>query len=510
VKQTNAPSDERIKREARVVGLRDVSTPSLEAVERRRLQLWALTVVLLLAVSASVAGLSAWRGQAGAAVVTPGVLRVAVVLLSVAFGAYALEKELHLRRLSRLLLDERVLTTALTNRLHELSLLLEAGKAMNSVLELPAVLETILRSAEELLEATSGSIMLLDKPDELVVVLSHGNEAATGSRVRVGTGIAGRVAETCESLLIDGRADPSKFPGLSARELQVESALSVPLVNRNVLFGVLNVNAGGERRYSEYDLRALSLFAEQAAVAIANSRLYETERQHVAQLLELDKMKKELSAFVTHELKTPIATILGASQALQRPDVQGDAPELLDMLERQARRLSAMVEELQAATKLEEGQDEIRPRPVDLAEVVREAAADAAVAGREFEVSAPESVSVLGDPDGLRRVIDNLVSNAYKHGAAPVRAIVDTRDDEVILWLVDSGPGIPIGDRDRVFDRFQRLERDRFHPGLGLGLAIVRSLVESCGGTVRVEEAPGGGAAFRIALRPSVAQTQTA
>jgi hypothetical protein len=276
------PSVEEIRREARVVGLRGVSTPSLESVERRRLQLWALTILILLSISVGVALVSTWR-PAGGAVVTPTALRVGVVLLTIGFGIYAVEKELHLHRLARLLTDQRVLTTALTNRLHEMSLLLEAGKAMNSVLELPAVLETILRSAMDLLLGESGSIMLLETPDDLVAVLARGNDIAVGKRVRVGSGIAGRVAATREALLIEGQADPSQFPGLTPREQQVVSALSVPLVSRDKLFGVLNVNASSDRRYTVYDLQAASLFAEQAAGAIANARLYETERMHALQ-----------------------------------------------------------------------------------------------------------------------------------------------------------------------------------------------------------------------------------
>jgi K+-sensing histidine kinase KdpD len=273
------PSTEAIKREARVVGLSAVTTPSLESVERRRLQLWALTIIILVAVSGSIALVSTWR-PAGGAVVTPTVLRIGVVALAIAFGVYALEKELHLHRLARLLTDQRILTTALTNRLHEMALLLEAGNAMNSVLELPAVLETILRSAMDLLAGESGSIMLLESPDTLVTVLARGNDEAVGRRVNVGAGIAGRVAATREALLIEGQADPSEFPGLDAREQRVLSALSIPLVSRDKLFGVINVNASSERSYTVYDLQAASIFAEQAAGAIANARLYETERMN--------------------------------------------------------------------------------------------------------------------------------------------------------------------------------------------------------------------------------------
>ncbi len=118
-----------------------------------------------------------------------------MVALSIAFCSYAIEKELHLRRLARLLTDERVLSTTLSNRLHEVSLLLEAGRAMNSVLELDLVLEVILRSARDLLEGKSGSIMLADG-EALIAAFVMGNEAAKGRKGKIGRGIAGRVAET--------------------------------------------------------------------------------------------------------------------------------------------------------------------------------------------------------------------------------------------------------------------------------------------------------------------------
>jgi GAF domain-containing protein len=99
-----------------------------------------------------------------------------------------------------------------------------------------------------------------------------------GRRLAVGSGIAGRVAETREALLIEGQADAAQFPGLVPRQQPVLSSLSVPLVSRNKLFGVINVNADTEGRYTVHDLQAASIFAEQAAAAIANARLYETER----------------------------------------------------------------------------------------------------------------------------------------------------------------------------------------------------------------------------------------
>jgi hypothetical protein len=181
-----SPLSDRIRREARVVGLRDFVTPSLEAVELRRMQLWILTTVLLVSVNVGIALLSVWPGVART-FVSPAALRWGVVVLSIAFCTYAIEKELHLRKLASLLTNERVLTVALSNRLHEVSLLLDAGKAMNSILELDAVLEVILRSATDLLAGKGGSIMLVEG-NELVASSIMGNDAARDRRVRIGKG----------------------------------------------------------------------------------------------------------------------------------------------------------------------------------------------------------------------------------------------------------------------------------------------------------------------------------
>jgi GAF domain-containing protein len=214
------------------------------------------------------------------------VLRMSIVLLASAFCVYMIEKEVHLGRVTHMLTDERVLTAALTNRLHEVTLLLEAGKAMNAELELPAVIETILRSATDLLDANGGSVMLRED-DDLVAVSVRGRDEARGTRLKLGDGVAGHVALRREPLLIDGHVDPCEFPGLADRDPYVESAMSVPLIHHDEVLGVLNVNAARGSAFTQFDLRALAVFAEQAASAIMNARLFEAERAHVVELLAL-------------------------------------------------------------------------------------------------------------------------------------------------------------------------------------------------------------------------------
>ena len=179
--------------------------------------------------------LATWPSETVVVLRTPA-LRLGLMALSAFFCVYVIEKEVHLGRLTRLLADERVLTAALTNRLHEVQLLLGAGKAMNAGLDLPAVLDTILSGATELLAAHGGSVMLVEG-DELVAVVVAGRRDALDTRLRLGDGVAGHVALRREPVLIDGEVDPKEFPGLADREPYVESAMSVPLVHRDELVG---------------------------------------------------------------------------------------------------------------------------------------------------------------------------------------------------------------------------------------------------------------------------------
>lgn len=120
-----------------------------------------------------------------------------------------------------------------------------------------------------------------------------------------------------------------------------------------------------------------------------------------------------------------------------------------------------------------------------------------------------ESALALGEDESLRRIIDNLIGNASKYGAPPVRVDVAEEPSRIVISVLDGGPGIPKADRERVFERFQRLDQDRSRPGIGLGLSIVRGLVRALGGVVWVEDAPEGGAAFMIALRPAARTVET-
>jgi hypothetical protein len=264
------------ERGASVASLREFRTPSLEAVERRRSQLWKRTTAALVAVVIGVVILSTWPDDQALSM-PASTMRTMFVVLAAGFFVFAARQELHLGRLSRMLTDERVLTAALTNRLHEVELLSRAGREMNAILELPALLRTVLQTATELLGAGGGSVMLLGD-GELEIVETLGRDELLGERVRLGEGVAGQVALRREPILIDGVVDRERFPGLADREPYVDSSLSVPMIHGDRVVGVLNVNAPAGLGFTQHDLRALSVFAEPAAGALENAMRFEAQR----------------------------------------------------------------------------------------------------------------------------------------------------------------------------------------------------------------------------------------
>lgn len=257
--------------EARLVGIRGSSRPTLDVVDRRRSQLWTIVFCGLVCFAVGVTILAAGHTN-DLGIVNTIPFRAGTVLLVVALAFYVVEKERHLRRLAGLLVDERVQATTAAARLKELESLHAAGTAMNSVLVIEEVLRVILSSAYELLAPLSGSIMLLQDPVSLVMVCKIGRSVDVADRTRVGEGLEGRVALQRVPTLVRGTA-------ADGRSLPTECAVCAPLVHRGELLGTITLSGSADRVFTDFDVQSVSLFAGHAAVAIANSRLNASERE---------------------------------------------------------------------------------------------------------------------------------------------------------------------------------------------------------------------------------------
>jgi two-component system sensor histidine kinase KdpD len=249
---------------------------------------------------------------------------------------------------------------------------------------------------------------------------------------------------------------------------------------------------------SPSERRIVRAFAAQAAVALRQQRL--------AAAAEGDRVRTALLAAVSHDLRTPLASAKAAVAGLRSPEVSDheDRAELLATAEESLDRLTALVANLLDMSRLQAGALGMTPINVGLEDVVPRALDELGPAGRRVKVCLPDDLAaVRADPGLLDRVLVNVVGNALRYSPPdrpPVIEGCSAKARQVVLRVIDYGPGIPAGDRERVFQAFQRLgDRDN-HTGVGLGLALSRGLTEAMDGTLTPEDTPGGGLTMVIAL----------
>ena len=211
--------------------------------------------------------------------------------------------------------------------------------------------------------------------------------------------------------------------------------------------------------------------------------------------------QREFVADASHELRTPLTSVL-ANLELLAEELEGEQRDTADAALRSTRRMRRLVADLLLLARADAGREAPR-RPVDLAGVLVEAAAELEpVAGAHaIEIAAEPGAVVAGARDELHRLALNLLENAVRHtdSGTRVRASVSRSDRDIVLVVEDEGPGVPPDLAERVFDRFVRGAADRGGSS-GLGLAIVRAVAESHGGSVRLERGDGGGARFAVRL----------
>jgi two-component system, OmpR family, sensor histidine kinase KdpD len=480
---------------------------SLSDVNRRRAELWTISVILVTTVTIAVGLISFDRS------ILPEVLRfeqqsswivgVLIAGLALAFLIYVWEKERSLRRVTHLLFEERVHSSTLVHRISEMARLSEVGKAVNSALEQKQVFDTILSSALELLGGSEGSIALLDERRNLQAVAYKDMREGRSERsnTRVGDGVASDVAARREPVLVESTKTNGTPPG---------SSMCVPLIRNGVVLGVLNVTeTGGPRRFKQRDLEALGFFAEHAAVAIGNARLFQAERETVARLEELDRLKSDFVATVSHELRTPLTAIIGAAKtvASRGPHMEADQHEtFMNMIQRQADRLLRLVQDVLTASRMEGERPQLRREAIELRDIVDAVVSDLIHtrlgSGRRIEVHAdPERPRAWGDQLALEQIVTNLVENALKYSQGEVRVSLSESDIEAVIEVADQGEGISPEELETIFDRFRQVgSSGRAERGFGLGLFIVKNLVDGHNGSIDVDSEVGTGTRFVVRL----------
>ncbi|HEV7859906.1 MAG TPA: ATP-binding protein [Pyrinomonadaceae bacterium] len=415
-------------------------------------------------------------------------------------------------------------------RLHDMSV------SLTSTLDVESVLEEVLGAAMSVQGTDLGLLSLCDTERGGLNVKVHSGfdkVLKDGEWVTSGAVICGTCYEQGQRLVIEDVEADDAFAAYRevARLVGFRACHSTPLFTRHGnIIGVLSVHFRQPHRPSERETRLIDLYARMAADIIENARLHQQVRHELEtrqQLLSREQMaraeaesanrlKDEFLATVSHELRTPLTAIMGWAGMLGSGRLdEATSARAVETIERNARSQAQLVEDILDVSRVITGKLRLNIGPVDAASVINAAIDSVQLAadtkGIQLEVRLDPSVRrVSGDANRLQQVVWNLLSNSIKFtpSGGRVEVRLERAGSNVQIKVSDTGQGISQDFLPFIFDRFRQADGSstRRHGGLGLGLAIVRHLVELHGGTVHVDSpGQGGGATFtiRLPLAPS-------
>jgi two-component system sensor histidine kinase KdpD len=400
----------------------------------------------------------------------------------VALGVYAVVMLMVAQVVSRLdtARTEAHSSAAQTRRLYELSDLLVKDRPIGDLLD------TIVTTVQTAF-GVPGVALLLPEGDRLQVVSSAGEpisaeqlrqfDPGSGTHTPVSVGTTGATPDRLQTVALSTSEGPVGV--LAVRGLAISSE----------------------------DRALLGAFANHAAIAIERARLREQALQTEV-LREIDRLRQTLLGAVSHDLRTPLASMKIASTTLRDPTLTlsaADMDELYDIIDRQTDRLTRLVTSLLDMTRLQAGVLEVQRDAWSVADLADEGVAgiEGALGANRLEIVVPDHLPlVLVDPVLVGQVITNLVENADRHAPAGTAITIGAGicDDRVVMWVADEGPGVPPEECDAIFDSFVRFDTGGRS---GLGLAIAKTFIQAHGERIWVENVPAGGARFLFTLAPA-------
>lgn len=387
--------------------------------------------------------------------------------------------------------------------------LVEAGRQLLYTVDLDTVLERVMQIAMDGMDAEGASVWLQGTEGNLRCRAASGPVVAhlKGTHVAPGQDVVGRVLQQKQAALMPDPRAASRFIGQPSEMTSIRDRVAAPLLVRGSGIGVLEVVNKKRESFSPMDLAWLEVLAPLAAAAIANAQLFHALQQRTAQL---QARNEELDAFahtVAHDLKNPLATIMGFAEALDKYYDRMSTEELHSHLHRIAQnghKMNRIIDELLLLAGVRKM--EVQVEPLDMASIVNEATQRLAdmIVERQAKIVLPSTWPVaLGYAPWVEEVWVNYVSNAIKYGGQPPRIELGAAlqpDGMVRFWVRDNGPGLTPEAQARLFTPFTRLSQVRAE-GHGLGLSIVRRIVARLGGQVGVQSELGQGSTFTFTLK---------
>jgi PAS domain S-box-containing protein len=419
--------------------------------------------------------------------------------------------------------DRKRTEEALREETRILEILNETGAALASELDLQSVLQRVTDAATQLTGAQFGAFFY-NSTDEhgeayMLYTLSGASRKAfedfghPRATPLFGPTFRGEAPIRLDDVLSDPRyGQMPPHHGMPRGHLPVRSYLAVPVVSRSgEVIGGLFFGHAEPGRFTDRSERLVIAIAAQAAIAVDNARLFESERAARAAAERLSDMKDRFLANLSHELRTPLNAVLGWAQILRRGAKDpADLQRGLEAIERSARAQSQMIGDLLDTSRITSGKVRLDVQPLDpisfidaAIETVRPSAEAKDI--RLIRLLDPGAGPIAGDPARLQQVLWNLLSNAIKFTpkGGKVQVTLERVNSHIEINVIDTGIGIKPEFVAHVFDRFQQGDQSttKAYGGLGLGLSIVKHLVELHGGTVKASSAgPDKGATFSVHL----------
>jgi signal transduction histidine kinase len=385
------------------------------------------------------------------------------------------------------------------------------ARALGSSLELDEAFGAFIRELRGLVPFDRTAIVLVE--DNLANTMATAGRGATEIFPPGNSGpIEGSVLERVLDGHIVVRSDleEREFPeDEMLLALGLRSELVSPLLLGARPIGMLTLSRDRPDAFSEDEVELVSLLGRLVATAVQNIRAYEAERRRVEELGRLSQLRADFVSLVSHELRSPMAAVIGAARTLQdrwRMLTAAQRESFLALIGDETTRLAELVADVLDTSRIEAGTFSYRFEEVDLGRIVDEAVEAAVLAQQDVPVVATvvgRLPAIRGDRARLRQVLGNLIENAVKYSpeGREVRVSAAAGNGAVRIAVRDLGPGIPRHQESRIFEKFGRAEVEGgTKPGTGLGLFIARSIAEAHGGSLELTSGTEPGATFTLTL----------